>query len=248
MDFYTLQLYMWGKEMKIRKKDLRIGIVLKAVVVLGVLYGISMEAMVDTLFYTKFTNLSNLGIGIIFAVFLFRDCRNLERTERLYKMKYICTLCIALTGILYGAILGPGKEGGLLGAYFHNFGGSFCVHFVVPILSFVDFFLCDYEYEGKKQDAVLAAVPPLLYTIFVSVLGYSGLRWGAEKTMWGPYKFLNFGAPTGWFGFDLSTAGRDSIGIGIFYFIAVASVIFVVFGFAVLALLRKRGAKIKEAL
>ena len=37
--------------------------------------------------------------------------------------------------------------------------------------------------------------------------------------MLAPYNFLNYGAPTGWFGFDLSLLGSKTLGIGTFYMI-----------------------------
>ena len=47
--------------------------------------------------------------------------------------------------------------------------------------------------------------------------------------MLAPYNFLNYGAPTGWFGFDLSLLGSKTLGIGTFYMIVVLLIIFIWF-------------------
>lgn len=49
--------------------------------------------------------------------------------------------------------------------------------------------------------------------------------------MYAPYNFLNFGAATGWFGYDLSKLGSESLGIGVAYMIIVLLLIFIGIGF-----------------
>ena len=48
--------------------------------------------------------------------------------------------------------------------------------------------------------------------------------------MLAPYNFLNYGASTGWFGFDLSLLGSKTLGIGTFYMIVVLLIIFIGLG------------------
>ena len=54
--------------------------------------------------------------------------------------------------------------------------------------------------------------------------------------MYAPYNFLNFGAKTGWFGFDLGQIGKETLGIGVAYMIAVLVIIFIGIGMAYLAI------------
>ena len=49
-------------------------------------------------------------------------------------------------------------------------------------------------------------------------------------TMMAPYNFMNYGAKTGWFGFDLSIMGAESLGIGVFYMIVILVLIFIGIG------------------
>ena len=54
-----------------------------------------------------------------------------------------------------------------------------------------------------------------------------GVRWG---NMLAPYNFLNYGAKTGWFGFDLSIIGWESLGIGVIYMIIFLTLLFILLG------------------
>ena len=48
--------------------------------------------------------------------------------------------------------------------------------------------------------------------------------------MYAPYNFLNYQAEIGWFGFNPSLLGEETIGIGVFYMIILLSVIFTLLG------------------
>ena len=48
--------------------------------------------------------------------------------------------------------------------------------------------------------------------------------------------FLNYAAPTGWFGWDLSQMGSESLGIGVVYMIVVLLLIFIGIGLLYLAI------------
>ena len=54
-------------------------------------------------------------------------------------------------------------------------------------------------------------------------LGF-GVRW--KGSMLAPYNFLNFGAETGWFGYNPGHISSTSLGIGVAYFIVVFALIF----------------------
>ena len=54
-----------------------------------------------------------------------------------------------------------------------------------------------------------------------------GVRWG---TMHAPYNFLNYKAPTGWFGFDPNIRSWETLGIGVFYMLVILSIIFIIIG------------------
>ena len=87
--------------------------------------------------------------------------------------------------------------------------------------------LFDRDYKAKKNHVFYAIIPPLIYVLFVVIAGSMGLRWG---NMAAPYNFLNYKASTGWFGFDLSLLGWETLGIGVFYMIVFLSLLFIMIG------------------
>ena len=156
--------------------------------------------------------------------------------NKLYIIKFLATISITLTFLVFLILLAPTMEGGIINSYLGNGAGSLCVHFITPILAIIDFLLFDRDYKAKKVHAVYATIPPLLYVVFVVIASSLGLRWG---TMYAPYNFLNYHAPTGWFGFDLSLMGWETLGIGVFYMIVLLSIIFMLIGMLFLWLRKK---------
>lgn len=91
----------------------------------------------------------------------------------------------------------------------------------------------------QRKTCNYSVVPPLVYVGYVIVLGnVFHIRW--YKDMLAPYNFLNYGAPTGWFGFDLSLLGSKTLGIGTFYMIVVLLIIFIGLGTLFLKLKRTK--------
>ena len=153
------------------------------------------------------------------------------------------TLSITLTCLVYMIILGPTSEDGLIGAYLHNYAGSLGVHLIGPVFAIADFLMFDKGFETKKIYAIYAVIPPLCYVAFVYILAALGVRW--YDTMTAPYNFLNYAAPTGWFGWDLSQMGSESLGIGVVYMIVVLLLIFIGIGLLYLAI-NGAGRGVKE--
>ena len=103
-----------------------------------------------------------------------------------------------------------------IGAYLSNGAGSLCVHFITPVLAIIDFIFFSEKYLPEKRHVFYSVIPPLVYVGYVILLGQVfGVRWYGD--MLAPYNFLNYGASTGWFGFDLSLLGSKTLGIGTFY-------------------------------
>ena len=91
----------------------------------------------------------------------------------------------------------------------------------------------------QMKHVYYSVVPPLVYVGYVIVLGHVfHIRWYGD--MLAPYNFLNYGAPTGWFGFDLSLLGSKTLGIGTFYMIVVLLIIFIGLGTLFLKLKRTK--------
>ena len=118
------------------------------------------------------------------------------------------------------------------------------MHFVCPVLAILDFCLFDYPYKSGRLHVFFSIVPPLCYVGGIVALAYEGVRWNG--TMYAPYNFLNFGAKTGWFGFDLSQIGKETLGIGVAYMIILLVIIFIGIGLVYLAIKNARRNKKTE--
>lgn len=210
-------------------KEIKTGLIIKLISVIASVYGM-IRTMDSLLSFTFFTNLSNIFIDLVLLVFIFFDIKLLTskgkqdyRSNPAYITKYVATISITLTFLIYLTLLAPTNENGFFYAYLNNGAGSLCVHMVGPVLAIIDFLLFDYGYVSSKKHAFFATIPPLAYVAFVVILSSLGVRWG---TKYAPYNFLNFGAPTGWFGFDISLLSSETLGIGVFYMIIVLFIIF----------------------
>ena len=215
-----------------KKRDIVISILIKTIALISSIYGI-IKTYFSPLSFTYFTTLSNIFVSIILFLFLIKDICNLAFNKKivfnnyLYVTKFLATISITLTFFVYLTILAPTIEGGIINSYLSNGAGSLCVHFITPLLAIIDFLLFDVDYKPNKHHSIYAIIPPLLYVLFVVIASSFGLRWG---TMYAPYNFLNYGAVTGWFGFDLSYLGWETLGIGVFYMIILLSALFIVIG------------------
>ncbi len=214
------------------KKIIR-GIVLKVVAVADITYAMVMYCNVKQNF-TKFTTLSNIGVGIALLLFLIADIIRLKygkdiRKQWMYVFKFVMTLAIFVTFLIYICVLAPTSKSGFLGAYFLHGARSFCAHFVSPILAILDFFLFDDGYKPKKTHAVVAITSMLVYVVYVIIAAECfGVRWSND--MKAPYNFLNYGAPTGWFGFDLSLISSKTLGVGVAFALIVLLAVFMALG------------------
>lgn len=214
------------------KINIKISILVKSIALISSIYGI-VKTYFSPLSFTYFTTLSNIFISSILLVFLVKHIYNIVTKKEikfknyLYIIKFLATISITLTFFVYLTILAPTIEGGILNAYLSNGAGSLCVHFITPLLAIVDFLLFNIDYKPNKYHSIYAIIPPLLYVLFVVIASSLGLRWG---TMHAPYNFLNYAAPTGWFGFDLNLLGWETLGIGVFYMIILLSGLFIIIG------------------
>lgn len=232
-----------------RKKELIVGLLMKATAVMASIYGM-WRSMTGVMSLTYFTNLSNIFMDIVLVLFFVIDFILLASGgEKIYKknwqyiVKYMATIGITLTFLIYLTLLAPTSELGFVNAYLHNGAGSLCVHFIAPVLAILDFLWFDYRYKSTLTHVIFAVIPPLVYVGFVVLAAELGLRW--NETMWAPYNFLNFGAPTGWFGFDLSQLGAETLGIGVFYMIVVLLFIFLGIGQIYLVLKNRKQKRMR---
>lgn len=213
---------------------IKLGFIIKLVAIVSCVYGliVGIEEPQDM---TYFTNLSNILIGIILTVSFIFDAiilkTNGEKNPKgniFFVIKFILTLCISITWLIYMCILAPTSDAGFFKSYMGHHYGSLCLHMITPVLALLDFILFDYNYKSTGIHSVYAVIPPLGYVGLIIILASTGMRW--SHGMSAPYNFLNFGAEVGWFGFDLSTMSSSSLGIGVAYMIIVLVLIFIAIG------------------
>ena len=213
---------------------IKLGFIIKLVAIVSCIYGliVGIEEPQDM---TYFTNLSNILIGIILTVSFIFDAiilkTNGEKNPKgniFFVIKFILTLCISITWLIYMCILAPTSDAGFFKSYMGHHYGSLCLHMITPVLALLDFILFDYNYKSTGIHSVYAVIPPLGYVGLIIILASTGMRW--SHGMSAPYNFLNFGAEVGWFGFDLSTMNSSSLGIGVAYMIIVLVLIFIAIG------------------
>ena len=135
------------------KKSLIISIVLKSISLVASLYGL-IFTIDNIMSFTFFTTLSNVALDIILTMFIVLDIILLKtgkdyKNNKLYILKFLMTLSITLTFLVYMLILGPTSKDGLIGAYFRNHAGSFGVHFVGPLFAIADFLLFDKGFKSN---------------------------------------------------------------------------------------------------
>ena len=226
------------------KKEV-ISIIIKLCAVISSIYGIIMTYF-SPLTFTYFTTLSNIFVSLVLLIYLCKDVinlvgnKNIKFKNYMHITKFLATISITLTFFVFLTILAPTIEGGILNAYLANGAGSLFVHFVTPILAIIDFLFFDKEYESKNIHSIYAIIPPLAYVVFVVISSSLGLRWGSMSA---PYNFLNYAAPTGWFGFDLSLLSWETLCIGVFYMIVLLSVLFIIIGRVFLSIRNKVNKK-----
>lgn len=224
------------------KKGKRIlSIIWKTVILIAVIYGVIMSTE-DQYTLTKFTTLSNVGIGIAMLLFIIVEAKGIKsgsdgRKQWMFIFKFMMTIGVVITFAMYATMIGPSNPGGLIGAYGNHHYGSMMLHLVSPVMSVIDFFIFDDRYVPKLKHAIFSLIPPVAYVGMIYVLAQGGYRWA--HGMSAPYAFINFGAPVGWWGFDLSTACKTSTGIGVGYMTIGLIIIFILIGMIMLAIKKK---------
>lgn len=148
-----------------------------------------------------FTAQSNLWMGITelaLLVFLWKKqgAKAHKQREILYLLKYIFTVSITLTGLVFCGLLAPfcGEE------YKPWTAANFLTHVFAPFFAVVDFFVDERQPFISLKQSLYCLIPPLLYSVLASTLCYFNVDFGRGKTY--PYFFLNYRSPAGIFGFS----------------------------------------------
>ena len=116
-----------------------------------------------------FTAQSNIWLGVNTLAILFSP-----QNERLYRQKFLLTVSITITGIVYCCLLGPFADKGFHSWSFPNL----CTHLFSPTLAVVDFFLDETIPTLYRKDIFNATLPPLFYFSIASALYFLNVDFG----------------------------------------------------------------------
>ncbi|MBR3036618.1 MAG: Pr6Pr family membrane protein [Lachnospiraceae bacterium] len=110
-----------------------------------------------------------------------------------YVIKFVFTVSITLTGIVFCFVLAPTLKGHAWNLQ------NILTHVVVPVAAVADFFVTGVRSDIRKNSVIYVTIPPLLYAVYAGIGYVSG--WEFIKGANYPYFFLNWGSPAGAFGF-----------------------------------------------
>lgn len=184
----------------ISKNQKWISLVLKCVVILSAIIGTIMSYLAGRYsfmggrhVFMYFTIQSNIAIAIICGIGAYLLLRNREISKLWYVIKFVGTVSITLTGVVFGFVLAP-----TLGAAAWNVQNTL-THLIVPVVAVIDFFVMSGVVSVKRINALYVIIPPILYAIYAGVGYVKG--WEFAEGINYPYFFLNWGSKAGAFGF-----------------------------------------------
>jgi|GEM_PF-1153489 len=140
--------------------------------------------------FLYFTNQSNLWMLLIMMVFLYYEIRGKRFTIPyvLLVLKYMCTVAITVTGLVFCFVLMPQRiRSGDTAFIFHY--ANILVHILVPILSLVDWCFFDPLFLMPKNLPFTGLLLPFSYLLFVAVCVLKHIRFTGRIV---PYFFLDY--------------------------------------------------------
>ena len=181
-----------------------------------------------------FTAQSNIWIGVVCLILAFAPLLHFSEVwmKRLYVLKYVFTVSITITGLVFCTLLAPFADE----SYHLWVLSGYMTHVFSPALAIADYFVDDYPFHPQTKHVYLSILPPLIYFIFT--MAFSGLKVDFGHGEFYPYYFLNFRSPAGFFGFST----QAPFFIGSFYWVILFSalVLFIAWGYAKLSPAHKK--------
>ena len=148
--------------------------------------------------FLYFTIQSNLWIAATLAAFavwqivkMFKPSAK-DIPEAMWRLKFVFTVSITLTGGVFCAVLAPTTPGAFGDA------ASVLTHVVVPVCAIADLFVA--KHDAPDFGIVVWALVPLIYYLAFATIGFV-LNWDFGNGRNYPYFFLNWTSPAGVFGF-----------------------------------------------
>ena len=144
-----------------------------------------------------FTNQSNIWIFIIMLLSLFNFAKkNKFNAYSFFVARYIFTVSILLTGVVFCCFLGPFAD-----KSYHAFSVSgYLTHVFVPLFAVLDFLTQRKSFYLNKKVAFSCLLPPLIYLSLTTILFFFNVDFGRGENF--PYFFFNYLSPAKIFGFS----------------------------------------------
>ncbi|MBQ7924519.1 MAG: hypothetical protein IJ329_04355 [Clostridia bacterium] len=183
-----------------------------------------------------FTAQSNIWIGVttLFILLFSFTAYNEKREKRLYLFRFVFTVSITLTGVVFCGILAPFAD--KYGFRTWSF-SSILTHALSPALSIADFFLDKRNFSIENKHVALCAVPPVLYFLTSFILEFFYVDFGRGEPY--PYFFMNFRSPVGVFGFS----SKPPFVMGTFYWFLIFPALLFIIAFSYKRLYNRKKAK-----
>lgn len=207
--------------------------------IIGLIYTIKGSAFMSTSALYYYTIQSNIWIILITIIFSFFDIFKIKIPNFLYIIKYIITVGITITFLVFSFMLIPQILINGNSTYLLNI-SNLTLHFISPILAIISFIFFD-QLKIKKKYCYLGMIMPIYYLIFAFILAnisttniFRDFDGSASKF---PYFFLDY-ETNGWFTLD-----NGFFGLGTFYWIIIVSSIVIIISKLFLLIKSKQNKK-----
>ena len=174
--------------------------ILKAVVIISAAVGTLMSLgagrrafMGGSRVFMYYTIQSNIAIAVICLIGAGLMLRRQPVPNWWYTVKFVGTVAITLTGVVYCTMLAP-----LLGDFAWRL-NNVLTHVVVPLAAIIDFFVTGVDGAIPRRSVFLVTIPPAAYAVYAGIGYIDGWEFSDGANY--PYFFLNWGSPAGAFGF-----------------------------------------------
>jgi hypothetical protein len=155
-----------------------------------------------------YTTQSNILVAAYFAAVLVKTVLDLKKRGKIGSSSYfekfaaVTLTAIMLTLIVFWFMLAPasglmgmGEESGMnFGSFLLSF-PNLSVHLITPLLMLADYALFTKRGKLVKKDIFLCALPPIIYYIQATILGFSGIVYRVAKDGTAthfPYYFIDY--------------------------------------------------------
>ncbi len=189
-----------AETLELSTKRKLVSCVFKAIIIISALAGTIMSSgagrrafIGGSRVFMYYTIQSNIAIAVICLIGTVLMMRKQTVPNWWYTVKFVGTVAITLTGVVYCTMLAP-----LLGDYAWRL-NNVLTHVVVPLAAILDFFVAGVSGSIPRRRVVFAIVPPAAYAIYAGIGYIAGWEFSDGANY--PYFFLNWGSPAGAFGF-----------------------------------------------